>query len=54
MEREQNYNIISEWMAYYSRYATRKEGVMLGFSLPQLATSEHGAVAILEAQPMES
>jgi hypothetical protein len=52
--REPNYNIISEWMAYYSRYATRKNCVMLGFSMLQQVTSEPGAVAIPKAQPTQS
>jgi hypothetical protein len=30
--RELRYSILSEWMAYYSRYATGKKGLMLGFS----------------------
>jgi hypothetical protein len=54
MAREPNYNILSEQMAYYSRYATIKKGVMLGFSLLQLVTSKPGAVAIPESQPTQS
>jgi hypothetical protein len=52
--REPNYNILLEWMAYYSRYITRKKCVMLGFSLLQLVTFELGAIAISEAQPTQS
>jgi hypothetical protein len=40
VERGPNYNIYSEWMGYYLRYATRKKGVMLGFSMLQLVTYE--------------
>jgi hypothetical protein len=43
--REPNCNILSERMAYYSRYATGKKGVMLGFSMLQLVTSKPKAVA---------
>jgi hypothetical protein len=52
--RESSYNILSERMTYYSRYATRRKGVMLGFSLLQLATSKLGVVAIPEAQLTQS
>jgi hypothetical protein len=52
--RALNYNIISKWMAYYSRYATGKKGVMLRFSLLQLVTSEREVIAICEAQPTQS
>jgi hypothetical protein len=38
--RESNYNIHSEWMTYYSSYATEKKDVMLGFSMLQLVTSK--------------
>jgi hypothetical protein len=48
--REPNYNILSEHMVYYSRYATGKKGALLGFSLLQLVTSEPTADAIPEAQ----
>jgi hypothetical protein len=41
-------------MAYYMRYTTRKKGLMLGFSMLQLVTSEPKAVAIPEAQPTQS
>jgi hypothetical protein len=47
---ELNFNILSEWMAYYSRYTTGKEGVILGFSLLQLVTSEPQAIDVPEAQ----
>jgi hypothetical protein len=40
MAREPNYNILSEWIAYYLRYATRKKGVVLRISLLQLVTSK--------------
>jgi hypothetical protein len=49
--REPNYNILSKRTAYYSRYATEKEGVMLGFLMLQLVTSKPKAIAIPEAQP---
>jgi hypothetical protein len=48
--REPNYNILSEQMASYSRYATGKEDVILGFSVLQPITYEPGAIAISEAQ----
>jgi hypothetical protein len=51
---EPNYNILSEWISYYSRYATKKKCVMLGFSLLQLVTSKPRAIAIPEAQPTQS
>jgi hypothetical protein len=51
---EPNYNIPSEWMAYYLRYTTEKKGVMLGFSSLQLVTSESEAINIPEAQPKQS
>jgi hypothetical protein len=51
MAREPNYDILSEWMAYYSRYAIGNNDVMLGFSLVQLVTSELGDIAIPAAQP---
>jgi hypothetical protein len=51
---EPNYNIILERVAYYSRYATEKKGVMLGFSLLQLVTSELEAIDIPEAQSKQS
>jgi hypothetical protein len=54
MARELNYNVLSEWMTYYSRYATGKKDIMLGFSLLQLVTSEPRDVAILEAQLKQS
>jgi hypothetical protein len=54
MARELNYNILSERMAYYLRYATRKKNVMLGFSLLQLVTSEHEGVDVPEAQLKKS
>jgi hypothetical protein len=54
MARELNYNILSERMAYYLRYATRKKSVMLGFSLLQLVTSEHEGVDVPEAQLKKS
>jgi hypothetical protein len=54
MAREPNYNILSERMAYYSRYAIRKKGVMFGFSLLQLVTSEPGAIDIHEVQLTQS
>jgi hypothetical protein len=54
MAREPNYNILSERMAYYSKYAIRKKGVMFGFSLLQLVTSEPGAIDIHEAQLTQS
>jgi hypothetical protein len=38
--REPNYNIISEWMTYYSMYATGKKCVVLRISLLQLVTFE--------------
>jgi hypothetical protein len=38
-------------MAYYRRYATKKKGVMLGFSMLQLVTSEPKVVAIPKDQP---
>jgi hypothetical protein len=37
---EPNYNILSEWMAYYSRYITGKKGNVLGFLMLQLVTSK--------------
>jgi hypothetical protein len=49
MAREPNDNIISGQMAYYSRYASRKKDVMLGFLLLQLVTFEPGVIAILKA-----
>jgi hypothetical protein len=49
--REPNYNILSEWMAYYSRYTTEKKGVILGFSMVQLVTSKPEVIDIPEAQP---
>jgi hypothetical protein len=52
--REPSYNILSERMAYYSRYATGKKGLMLEFLMLQLVTSKLGAVAIPKAQPMQS
>jgi hypothetical protein len=51
--REPNYNILLEWMAYYSRYTTRKKGVMLGFSMLQLVTFNPEASDIPEAQPTQ-
>jgi hypothetical protein len=33
MARESNHGILSEWRAYYSRYAIGRKGIMLGFSL---------------------
>jgi hypothetical protein len=54
MAGEPNYDILSKWMAYYSRYATRKKGVILGFSLLQLVTFEPRDIAILKAQPRQS
>jgi hypothetical protein len=33
MARELNYDVLSERMAYYSRYAIGKKDVMIGFSL---------------------
>jgi hypothetical protein len=49
--REPKYNIPLEWMAYYSRYATRKKYVMLRFSMLQLVTFEPEADDIPEDQP---
>jgi hypothetical protein len=46
VEREPNYNILSERMAYYLRYATGKKCVMLGFLMLQLVTSEPEVVDI--------
>jgi hypothetical protein len=37
MAREPNYNILSERMAYYSRYTTENKCVVLGFSMLQLS-----------------
>jgi hypothetical protein len=54
MTEEPNYNILLEQMAHYSRYATGKECVMLGFSLLQLITFEPEAVDIPKAQPKQS
>jgi hypothetical protein len=54
MAREPNYNILLEQMAYYSRYAIKKKGVMFGFSLLQLVTSEPGAIDIPKAQLTQS
>jgi hypothetical protein len=34
---ELNYNILSERIVYYLRYAIGKKGVMLGFSMLQLS-----------------
>jgi hypothetical protein len=53
VERGPNYNILSEWMTYYSRYATGKKCGILGFSLLQLVTSKNEVVDIPEAQPMQ-
>jgi hypothetical protein len=52
--REPNYNILLELISYYLRYAIRKKGVMLGFSLLQLVTSEPKVIDIPEAQPKQS
>jgi hypothetical protein len=52
--REPNYKILSEQMVYYSRYATRKKGVMLGFLMLQLVTSKPKVIDIPEAQPKQS
>jgi hypothetical protein len=52
--REPNYNILLEWMVYYSRYATAKKGVMLGFSRLQLVTSEPEDCWFPKAQPTQS
>jgi hypothetical protein len=41
-------------MAYYSRYVTENKGVMLVFSLLQLVTFKPKALAIPEAQLMQS
>jgi hypothetical protein len=38
---------------YYSRYTTGKKGLMHGFSMLQLVTSEPRAAAIPEAQPTQ-
>jgi hypothetical protein len=48
---EPNYNILLEWIAHYKRYATKKKGVMLGFLLLQLVTSEPEVIVIPEVQP---
>jgi hypothetical protein len=52
--REPNYNILSERMEYYSRYATGKKGVIFGFSLLQLVSSEPKAIDTPETQPKQS
>jgi hypothetical protein len=54
MAREPNYNILSEHMAYYSRYTTEKKDVMLRFSLLSLVTSKPRGVAIIETQLKQS
>jgi hypothetical protein len=52
--RGPNYNILSEQMVYYSRYATGKKCVMLGSSLLQLVTYEPEANDITEAHLKQS
>jgi hypothetical protein len=52
--RETNYNILSEGMAYYLRYAIKKNCVMRGFSMQQLVTSELEAIDFPEAEPKQS
>jgi hypothetical protein len=52
--RETNYNILSEGMAYYLRYAIEKNCIMRGFSMQQLVTSELEAIDFPEAEPKQS
>jgi hypothetical protein len=51
MTSESNYNILSERMAYYSRYVIRNKCVILGFSMLQLVTSEPEAVDFFFLRP---
>jgi hypothetical protein len=53
-QEKPNYNILLEWMAYYSRYATEKKNVILGFLVLQWDTSKPEAIAIPEAQPTQT